>query len=237
MQYRKDDVMSFIAGYLLGMEDGGGRPAVTEPLSVARNGIYLPPAGVDGFNKVDVNVPSGHSLLETIAGEKPLFAFDIGGGWTYEHILTDTFYQFYSGSGISANYPRCHLYRLNGVPMWVYANSANGGTSSIANKRWIEGNDPQIYMKTTDFTYEFKSLTRNKSTLTCTQTVNVHITYEGSSIPPPEYQDTDYSFEQTFDTYLTANMTYDTTVLITDLPLRDYAEKAVELQQQINALS
>lgn len=47
--------MSFIAGYLLGLEDGGS--GVIQPLTVTQNGRYDAPAGVDGFNPVDVNVP------------------------------------------------------------------------------------------------------------------------------------------------------------------------------------
>ena len=48
--------MSFIAGYLLGLEEGGS-PAVIQSLSVTQNGKYDAPAGVDGFNPVIVNVP------------------------------------------------------------------------------------------------------------------------------------------------------------------------------------
>lgn len=47
--------MSFIAGYLLGLEDGGG--ANIQSLTVTQNGRYDAPAGVDGYNPVDVNVP------------------------------------------------------------------------------------------------------------------------------------------------------------------------------------
>ena len=47
--------MSFIAGYLLGLEEGGS--GVIQPLTVTQNGRYDAPAGVDGFNPVDVNVP------------------------------------------------------------------------------------------------------------------------------------------------------------------------------------
>ena len=48
--------MSFFAGYLLGLEEGGS-PAVIQSLSVTQNGKYDAPAGVDGFNPVIVNVP------------------------------------------------------------------------------------------------------------------------------------------------------------------------------------
>ena len=48
--------MSFIAGYLLGLEDGGG--ANIQPLSVTENKEYnAANYGCDGFNPVDVNVP------------------------------------------------------------------------------------------------------------------------------------------------------------------------------------
>ena len=48
--------MSFIAGYLLGLEDGGGS-AVIQSLSVTKNGKYEAPEGVDGYSPVNVNVP------------------------------------------------------------------------------------------------------------------------------------------------------------------------------------
>ena len=48
--------MSFIAGYILGLEDGGG--ANIQPLSVTENKKYnAADYGCDGFNPVDVNVP------------------------------------------------------------------------------------------------------------------------------------------------------------------------------------
>ena len=45
--------MSFIAGYILGLEEGGGN---IQPLTVTQNGQYNAPEGVDGFNPVTVNV-------------------------------------------------------------------------------------------------------------------------------------------------------------------------------------
>ena len=48
--------MSFIAGYILGLEEGGS-PAIIQSLTVTQNGRYDAPAGVDGYNPVDVNVP------------------------------------------------------------------------------------------------------------------------------------------------------------------------------------
>lgn len=41
-----------------GSDTGGGTAAVLQPLSVTQNGTYVPPSGVDGFNRVEVNVPS-----------------------------------------------------------------------------------------------------------------------------------------------------------------------------------
>ena len=46
--------MSFIAGYLLGLEDGN---AVIRSLSVTANGTYTVPEGVDGYSPVNVSVP------------------------------------------------------------------------------------------------------------------------------------------------------------------------------------
>ena len=48
--------MSFFAGYLLGLEEGGS-PAVIQPLTVTQNGRYDAPVGIDGLNPVIVNVP------------------------------------------------------------------------------------------------------------------------------------------------------------------------------------
>lgn len=47
--------MSFIAGYLLGLDDGGKSP-VLENLAITENGVYTPNEGTDGFDKVTVNV-------------------------------------------------------------------------------------------------------------------------------------------------------------------------------------
>ncbi|MCM1524736.1 MAG: hypothetical protein NC120_09795 [Ruminococcus sp.] len=49
--------MSFIAGYLMGLEDNGGKSAVLKQLNAEENGIYVPQLGTDGFSKVCVNVP------------------------------------------------------------------------------------------------------------------------------------------------------------------------------------
>lgn len=48
--------MSFIAGYLLGLEEGGGGANI-QPLTVTKNGKYDAPEGVDGYNPVIVNNP------------------------------------------------------------------------------------------------------------------------------------------------------------------------------------
>lgn len=49
--------MSFIAGYLLGLEEGGG--ANVQPISITQNGTYnAADYGCDGFNPVLVNVPA-----------------------------------------------------------------------------------------------------------------------------------------------------------------------------------
>ena len=50
--------MSFIAGYLLGLGDGGGTSAVITPLTVTENGTYTAADyGCDGFDPVNVQVP------------------------------------------------------------------------------------------------------------------------------------------------------------------------------------
>ena len=48
--------MSFIAGYILGLEEGGKKPVITT-LTVTANGTYTAPDGVDGYSPVIVGVP------------------------------------------------------------------------------------------------------------------------------------------------------------------------------------
>lgn len=48
--------MSFFAGYLLGLEEGGS-PAVIQPITITENGKYEAPEGTDGYNPVNVSVP------------------------------------------------------------------------------------------------------------------------------------------------------------------------------------
>lgn len=47
--------MSFIAGYLLGMNDSG--TGNVQPVSIETNGTYTAPDGYDGYNPVYVSVP------------------------------------------------------------------------------------------------------------------------------------------------------------------------------------
>ena len=62
MNYHKD---SFLAGLAAGRQlkgwasggGGGEGGGVIQPLAVTANGTYSPPAGVDGFAPVRVNVP------------------------------------------------------------------------------------------------------------------------------------------------------------------------------------
>ena len=55
--------MSFIAGYILGLEGGGGN---IQPLTVTQNGQYNVPEGVDGFNPVIVNVPVSKPVMRSL---------------------------------------------------------------------------------------------------------------------------------------------------------------------------
>lgn len=43
----------------------GGRNPVVEPLSVAKNGNYAPPEGIDGYAPVNVNIPSDRKPEQT----------------------------------------------------------------------------------------------------------------------------------------------------------------------------
>ena len=50
-----------------GKPDGGGREPIVESLSVTSNGIYTPSTGVDGFDEVDVDVPSRIPVFELLS--------------------------------------------------------------------------------------------------------------------------------------------------------------------------
>ena len=50
-----------------GNPDGGGREPIVESLSVTSNGIYTASAGIDGFNPVDVDVPSVIPVFESLS--------------------------------------------------------------------------------------------------------------------------------------------------------------------------
>lgn len=101
--------MSFIAGYLLGLEEGGGSniqpltvtenkeynaadygcdgfnpvlvnvPAAVKSITITRNGTYTPPAGYDGYNPVIVKNP-----YET------LYKLEHGGGDDINTNITDS---------------------------------------------------------------------------------------------------------------------------------------------------
>lgn len=44
---------------LTGVLSIGGNPAVIEPKTITENGTYTAPSGVDGYNPITVNVPTG----------------------------------------------------------------------------------------------------------------------------------------------------------------------------------
>ena len=69
--------MSFIAGYLLGLGQGGNK--VIQPLSVTKNGPYnAADYGADGFDPVLVNVPSAPVSLEGFNSLKNMATVKIG---------------------------------------------------------------------------------------------------------------------------------------------------------------
>ncbi|MCM1578051.1 MAG: hypothetical protein NC078_04550 [Ruminococcus sp.] len=71
--------MSFIAGYLMGMEDGGGYEEKEKRIS--SNGEYVPEEGVR-WSKVTADVPSVTADIAEIIKNLPAHAvFEIGDGW------------------------------------------------------------------------------------------------------------------------------------------------------------
>lgn len=75
--------MSFIAGYLLGLGQGGKKPNV-KPLSVSQNGSYnAADYGADGFDPVLVNVPSAPMSLDSLKALRTMAAVNLG-AYTFE---------------------------------------------------------------------------------------------------------------------------------------------------------
>ena len=67
-------------GFSAGKE--GGSPAVIQPLSVTQNGKYDAPAGVNGFNPVEVKVASSSSsLIDSIKKFTKIAELDILEGY------------------------------------------------------------------------------------------------------------------------------------------------------------
>lgn len=60
------DTEVFMNGFALGSSNGTNKKSIIQPLSVASNGTYEVPKGVDGFNPVTVNVPIAE-LNQTIS--------------------------------------------------------------------------------------------------------------------------------------------------------------------------
>ena len=82
--------MSFIAGYLLGLGEGGG--ANIQPLTVTENKEYnASDYGCDGFNPVVVNVPAGGSdpRIEAIENARELARAVFANGWTLRAKFSD----------------------------------------------------------------------------------------------------------------------------------------------------
>ena len=70
--------MSFIAGYLLGLGQGGKKPNI-KPLSVSQNGPYnAADYSADGFDPVLVNVPSSPMSLDGLNALRTLATVTIG---------------------------------------------------------------------------------------------------------------------------------------------------------------
>lgn len=78
--------MSFIAGYLLGLEDGGGN-AVIKPINISKNGTYIAPKGIDGYNPIIVGVPeNGDGIWDIFNNRQPLVVITIAPN-TYYYVF------------------------------------------------------------------------------------------------------------------------------------------------------
>lgn len=65
----QDELIDKIVEALAGKAAGGGAP-ITEELTVTENGTYTPPEGVDGYDKVIVDVPSEAPVLQDLLVEE-----------------------------------------------------------------------------------------------------------------------------------------------------------------------
>lgn len=124
------------------IETGGSKPAVIEALVVTENGIYTPSEGVDGFNPVTVNVPTGGG------GDLPEEAFVLTGdcGYRFANNGWDWFIENYGNQitskdiiDMSSMFYDCNLldeipFELNGKKgKNVYCDSMFNGCAKLTS--------------------------------------------------------------------------------------------------------
>lgn len=100
------------------MMSGGGK--VIQPLTITANGSYEAPEGVNGFNPVLVNVPSGFTLYD--AANLPTIAEYTAGNSKLKLNLRENGYQSISIS--MGNYSPINYYNYHQIySVWYYKNT------------------------------------------------------------------------------------------------------------------
>ena len=180
--------MSFIAGYLLGLGQGGKKPNI-KPLSVTANGTYMPPSGVDGYSPVVVNIDDRYD-------EGYQDGFDFASSFYQNRIYGNRDYvfciQIIDGSDYygNASYPgsrriRGNLYDRNDLTTligyyeyWVGNHPEASYDAVITNLHWgMSGNYEALFIST-------KSIDKYGNERNVTYTINHYnsMTHNNTSV-------------------------------------------------------
>lgn len=169
--------MSFIAGYLLGLEEGGG--ANIQPLTVTENKEYnAADYGCDGFQPVLVNVPvGGDPRIDIIKNARELARAEFANGWTLRAKVSDdnsvnlTYINPINSSG--------HPYQYqSGVLLWGCYYKNDEFMFAISSNYYAVSNLGDYYLN-----YEKNELYKSSDEICTITDVNSFEIY-GSSFPP-----------------------------------------------------